>query len=82
MASIKEIVRVGAIFEESGIIRPIWFGRRRKKHDIKEITYSWSHRIGETIYRHFAVTDGAAIYELIYNSSDNTWFLSEMPVSE
>jgi hypothetical protein len=77
----KEKVRVGAVFEESGKIRPIWFGQRRQKHQIREINYHWTHQRGKTLYHHFAVTDDGGTYELIYNTDDGIWLIAGMPAS-
>jgi hypothetical protein len=49
---------------------------------IRETTYRWRDRVGEKPRLHFAVTDGEALYELIYNLLDSTWTLkAQEPVS-
>ena len=71
-----EKIRVAAIFEPGKRICPVWFERNRRQHKVVETTYSWSDRIGDTPLQHFAVTDGEALYELIYNPLDGSWTLA------
>jgi len=33
--------------------------------------------VGETLLLHFAVTDGEALYELIFNPLDQSWTLNK-----
>jgi hypothetical protein len=71
----REPVRVAVIFEPGKRPRPVWFDRKHQKHIVKETTYSWQDRIGDKPLLHFAVTDGEALYELVYNLLDGTWTL-------
>lgn len=71
-----EKIRVAAIFEPGKRLRPVWFERNRRQHKVVETTYSWSDKMGETPLFHFAVSDGEALFELIYNPLDGSWTLT------
>ena len=71
-----EKVRVAAIFEPGRRVRPVWFERNRRQHRIVEITYSWTVREGTVPLSCFAVSDGEALFELIYNPSEAGWMLA------
>ena len=73
----KEPVRVAVIFEPGKRLRPVWFDRKHQKYLVKETTYSWQDRVGDKPLLHFAVTDGEALYELVYNLLDGTWTLKD-----
>jgi hypothetical protein len=68
-------LRVAVIFSSGGKVTPKWFELNQRKHEIKETTYSWRDRIGEVPRMHYAVSDGEALYELVYNTCDQTWTL-------
>ena len=69
-------IRVAAIFSTGGTVTPKWFELNRRKHEVKNTTYFWQDRIGEVPLMHYAVTDGEALYELVYNTFDQTWSLN------
>ena len=73
----REPVRVAVIFEPGQRPRPVWFDRRRQKHMIRETTYCWRDRSGDRPELHFTVTDGTALYELIYDIHEGTWMLND-----
>lgn len=75
MDRVGEQIRVGAVHGPGSRLRPVWFDWRRRKHDIREITYHWRHREGSDLILHYAVTDGTALYELIYNATQQVWML-------
>lgn len=77
MESSNTPLRVAAIFSAAGKITPKWFELNRRKHEIKETTYFWQDRVGAASRLHYAVSDGEALYELVYNSCDHTWTLTE-----
>lgn len=64
---------MAAIFEPGKPIRPVWFERRRRQHKVVETTYRWHTRIGDSDFSHFAVSDGEALYELVYDPQDGSW---------
>lgn len=77
--SLKGIpLRVAAIFSPGGKITPKWFELNRRKHEIRETTYFWQDRAGDTPRMHYAVSDGEALYELVYNTCDQTWTLVQL----
>ena len=72
---IKEQIVVAVVFNRTPLIKPVWFLWRGRRYSIDKITYRWIDKEGcETLY-HFAVSDGANIYELCYNSMRLTWQL-------
>jgi len=72
-----EKVRVAAIFEPGKRIRPVWFERNRRQYKIVETTYSWRDQVGDTPCIHFTVSDGEALFELIYHPLDGSWTLAD-----
>ena len=72
-----EQVRVAAVFEPGKRIRPVWFERNRRQHKVLETTYSWRDQVGETTLLHFTVSDGEALFELVYNPHDGNWTLKD-----
>ena len=69
-------LRVAAIFSPGGKVTPKWFELNRRKHEVRDTTYFWQDRIGDVPLLHYAVTDGDALYELVYNTIDQTWSLA------
>ena len=72
---VGEQIRVGAVFGPGPCIHPVWFDWRREKHTIEKVTYRWRHLAGTALRLHFAVTDGTALSELVYNSREQLWTL-------
>ena len=75
-----EQVRVAAIFEPGKRIRPVWFERNRRQHRVVETTYSWRDQVGDATHIHFTVSDGEALFELVYNLRDGNWILKGEPI--
>jgi hypothetical protein len=73
---VKEDIRVAVIFGPGNTIRPVWFDWGRRKHEVREVTYSWQAREGTATVLHFAVSDGANLFELAFNSTNRTWLLT------
>jgi hypothetical protein len=78
MESHKIPLRVAVIFSAGGKVTPKWFELNRRKHDVKETTYFWQDQIGEVPRMHYAVSDGEALYELVYNTSNHIWTLDAL----
>lgn len=76
MQKIRENIRVGVIFGPGPIIRPVWFDWGRRKYEVREVTYTWQERQGEATVLHFAVSDGANLFELTWNSASRVWALA------
>jgi C-terminal processing protease CtpA/Prc len=68
-------IRIGVVFAPDKKPKPVWFELNRQKHDVKEVTYHWRDKIGEAHLLHFAVTSDGALYELVFNLSDQSWTL-------
>lgn len=78
---IREPIRVAVIFGPGNNIRPVWFDRRNRKHVVLETTYNWADHTGSARRLHFAVRDEGGLYELVYNTADQTWSLEGVEVS-
>ena len=78
MQKIREDIRVAVIFGPGSAIRPVWFDWRRRKHTVREVTYSWQERHGEATFVHFAVSDGSNLFELTYNAASRIWSLASV----
>jgi hypothetical protein len=68
-------VRIGVVFEPNKRAKPVWFELNRQKFVVKETTYHWRDRVGDTLLLHYAVTTDGALYELIFNCTDQSWSL-------
>lgn len=66
-------VRIAVVFEPGKKARPVWFELNRQQHTVAETTYHWKDCIGTTPLLHYAVTDGEALYELVFNPLDQSW---------
>lgn len=75
---IREHIRVGVIHGPGNRLRPVWFDWRRRKHEVRDVTYHWRHRAGDELLLHYSVTDGTALYELVYNTAEQTWVLESI----
>ena len=73
---VKANLRVATVFEPGGKVRPVWFEWNRQRHMIKETTYIWKGMKGDAKLIHFAVSDEANLFELTYNTADQTWTLA------
>ena len=80
MRETVEGIRVGVVHGPGGKIQPVWFELRRRQHKVQQVTNCWRERQGETILQHFHVTDGGALYELVYNLTDGKWWLEQIEV--
>lgn len=76
MERIKEQIRIATIFTPGRQIKPVWFDWHNRKHAILETTYHWKEQAGAATLLHFAVTDGDALYDLVYNTLDQSWLLN------
>jgi hypothetical protein len=76
MQKIREHIRVAVVFGPGNSVRPVWFDWQRRKYAVREVTYTWWERQGETTLLHFAVTDGANLFELTYNPATPEWALA------
>ena len=63
-------------------LKPLSFTWRQRDYEIKDLTYVWHNKNGETDYYYFAVSDGANIYELVYNVKTFDWILHRIYCEE
>lgn len=75
MTEVGESITVGAVFDPEKIIVPKWFVWSGRKYSIQRVTFAWKVPEGRTVFHHFAVTDGANLYELTYDSVTLAWKL-------
>ena len=69
-------VRVGAIFEADGRLKPVWFAHRGRQLAVERVTYAWKERDGAKRLYHFAVKVGATVYELVLDVENFGWRLA------
>ena len=72
---IDERIVAGVVFGDGRAIRPAWFRWGGRRIAVREITYTWVRREGRAVLHHFTVTDGATLYEIVYNTESSEWRL-------
>ena len=78
---VREPIRVAVVFGPGRSIRPVWFDRKNLKHTVLETTYTWTDQQGSARRLHFAVRDEGGLYELTYDTDQQTWELSGLEES-
>ncbi|MFV1957415.1 MAG: DUF6504 family protein [bacterium] len=78
MEDLSEKVVVGAVFGSGNQVRPAWFIWNGRKYTVKETTYTWTERRGTGMLYHFAVTDGADLFELVLDNASLAWTLEKV----
>lgn len=73
---VKEPIRVAVVFGPGRTIKPVWFDWKNRKHAILETTYYWTDVKGCAKRLHFSVRDEGGLYELTYDTHEQTWELS------
>lgn len=73
---VRESIRVAVVFGPGRSIRPVWFDWGNRKHAVLETTYSWTDTKGSVRRLHFAVRDESGLYELTYDTVEQTWELT------
>lgn len=69
-------IRIAVVYQAGAKPKPVWFELNRKQHKIAKTTYYWKDRVGDAPLLHFAVVDEEdALFELVFNSLDQTWML-------
>jgi hypothetical protein len=74
---VDEIIGVGAVFR-GGKIRPVWFDWQGRRYRVVEITMRWHTKQGRATVDHFGVSDGANLYELVFNHETAVWRLASV----
>lgn len=72
---VKEPIRVAVVFGPGRSMKPVWFDWHNRKHAILETTYTWSDLKGDARCLHFSVRDEGGLYELTYDTGEQTWSL-------
>lgn len=85
---VGEAIKVMAVFDKGAGgaggargargVRPVKFRWNDRVYPVREITYTWKSREGSAPVLHFAVTDGATLFELSYNLSTMRWALEQV----
>ncbi|MDD2309946.1 MAG: hypothetical protein PHH91_10225 [Desulfuromonadaceae bacterium] len=71
-----EPVRIAVVYQPGAKVKPVWFELNRKQHKIERTTYFWKDHVGDAPLLHFTVvTEDEALYELVFNVSDQSWML-------
>jgi hypothetical protein len=78
MERIREPIRIATVFAPGRQIRPVWFDWHNRKHTVLETCYVWEEQHGDTNLLHFSVRDEAALYELVYDTKEQSWSLEGM----
>jgi len=69
-------IRIAVVYQAGTKPKPVWFELNRKQHKIAKTTYYWKDRVGDAPLLHFAVVDEEdSLFELVFNSLDQTWML-------
>jgi hypothetical protein len=76
MMYIGEKINVLASF--TGGIRPIKFKWSGRLITVKEVTYKWKSREGQSSIHHFSVTDVSSLYELSFHTQSLVWRLENL----
>ena len=79
---VKEPIRVAVVFGPGRSIRPVWFDWKSRKHAVLETTYVWSDLKGDARRLHFAVRDSCGLYELVYDTAEQTWELTGLEAGD
>ena len=74
---IEESIKVGAVFG-GGTVQPKWFFWRGRKYTVQRVTHTWKDAEGRETRHHFAVTDGATLFELCYRERAMCWYLAAL----
>ncbi|MDD2851792.1 MAG: hypothetical protein PHY09_07815 [Desulfuromonadaceae bacterium] len=75
---IKYPLRVAVIFGPGLSIKPVWFDLHIRKHSILETIYTWTDLKGSAKRLHFTVRAEGGLYELTYNTAEQTWELGRI----
>ena len=80
---ISENVKVYAVYSETGDrkfphdrLRPVMFIWRNREYRVQDVTYVWRETQGQAEVYHFAVSDGANVFELSYNAKALDWTIT------
>jgi hypothetical protein len=77
---IGETISVIASFGLPYKIRPLKFKWSGKLFEVKDITYIWQTKEGQTKFYHFSVSDGKTLYELSFYTTSLLWRIEKLEV--
>ena len=80
IASVRERVKVLAVFDEEGV-KPLRFQWRGMTYPVKRITFRWKERKGGGPAYRFAVSDGANAFQLTYDLENLAWKMEAVDLS-
>ena len=63
-------------------LRPVMFVWRNREYRVQDVTYVWRESRGASELYHYAVSDGANVYELCYETRTFNWTLSSIACAE
>ena len=69
---LNQNISVAAVFK-GGDVFPRWFLYHGRKIAVKEVTYSWKETKGAALLHHFAVSDGANLYDIAFQPVALSW---------
>jgi hypothetical protein len=75
---VKETISVIASFGLPYKIRPLRFKWSGKLFEVKDITYTWQTKDGQTKCYHFSVSDGKTLYELSFDTTSLLWRMEKL----
>ncbi len=75
---IQETISVLAVFEPPYKLKPVRFKWSGRVFKVREVTYLWKAKEGDTEIYHFSVTDGKSLYELSFNASSLIWKIEKV----
>jgi len=75
---IGKTISVLVAFGPSYRLRPLKFRWSGRLVDVKEITYRWITKEGQSHIYHFSITDGDTLYELSFNTNSLLWRLENL----
>jgi hypothetical protein len=75
---IQETINVVASFGMPYRIKPVRFRWNGKLFEVKDITYVWQTKEGQTKIYHFSITDGKTLYELSFDTASLVWRLERL----
>lgn len=78
MMDVGENISVIASFSQTCRIKPLRFRWSGRLFEVREITYLWKVREGQTEIYHFSVTDGRSLYELTFDTKSLLWRLEKL----
>ncbi len=75
---IRETISVIASFGLPYKIRPLKFKWSGKLFEVKDITYLWQTKEGQSRIYHFSISDGRTLYELSFDTNSLLWRMEKL----